>query len=942
MNKIVSKYVGILSLSLFALCPQGVMAQEAAETDTINVAFRQSDVRDVIVPVSSVNVKELLEKNYNTYSLDNMQALVAGYNGQLWNQGEALVMVDGVPRDANNVLPTEIEDITFMKGASAVVLYGSRAAKGVILITTKRGKIAPLKITARADYQLDAAKSFPKYIDGAQYMTLYNQALTNDGLATKYTEEDIYNTALGANPYRYPNQQFYTSDYVKKTKSRWDVTAEFEGGGKFAQFYTNISYYRVGDFINFGEGKDNFTDRLNIRGNIDLRLADWATGWVNANATYYNQRNSNSDFWGAASTLRPIRVAPFVPVSYIDTDDANSWALINNTKNIIVDPAGLPAGRYFLGATQDDRTNALADMYSAGYNTWTSRQMQFDMGAKFDLASILKGLTFKTMFAVDYSTSYSTAINDSYDSFRVNWSQYDGKDVVGTLDVMSEYKHTGTLNASNSAEKQTIAWNGQFDYVNTFDAHNLHATLVANGYQQTISGEYHKVSNANLGLQVSYNYGHKYYADLAGNVIHSAKFAKGHREAFSPSITLGWRLTGEEFMKDINWLNDLRLTAGYTVLNQDLDIEEFYMYKNIFTATGTWWGWSDANNSIQTSDSQRGGNEDLGFVKRKEFTVGLNGAMFDNKVKFAVNYFNTTTDGLLAQPDYIYPSYMHTYWPVSTFIPYINYGKNRRQGLDFSVMYNEKFGDVDFGAQLFGQTTTSKNLQVAENVEYDYLRREGKYTDGLWGLQCLGYYNSQVEIDNAEAKSSFGDVKPGDLKYVDQNGDGTIDSKDEVELGRWSAKFTGGLNLTLKYKNFTLFAMLTSQFGGKALKNDTYNWVYGERKYSDVVLGAWTAEKFANGESISYPRLTTQGGDNNFRASDYWMYSTDRVDLQRVQLTYDFDKNIFGANSIVKGLQVYVNGSSLLTIAGEREQMLRNVGSAPQTRSFTLGAKVQF
>jgi len=942
MNKIVSKYVGILSLSLFALCPQGVMAQEAAETDTINVAFRQSDVRDVIVPVSSVNVKELLEKNYNTYSLDNMQALVAGYNGQLWNQGEALVMVDGVPRDANNVLPTEIEDITFMKGASAVVLYGSRAAKGVILITTKRGKIAPLKITARADYQLDAAKSFPKYIDGAQYMTLYNQALTNDGLATKYTEEDIYNTALGANPYRYPNQQFYTSDYVKKTKSRWDVTAEFEGGGKFAQFYTNISYYRVGDFINFGEGKDNFTDRLNIRGNIDLRLADWATGWVNANATYYNQRNSNSDFWGAASTLRPIRVAPFVPVSYIDTDDANSWALINNTKNIIVDPAGLPAGRYFLGATQDDRTNALADMYSAGYNTWTSRQMQFDMGAKFDLASILKGLTFKTMFAVDYSTSYSTAINDSYDSFRVNWSQYDGKDVVGTLDVMSEYKHTGTLNASNSAEKQTIAWNGQFDYMNAFGAHNLHATLVANGYQQTISGEYHKVSNANLGLQVSYNYGHKYYADLAGNVIHSAKLAEGHREAFSPSITLGWRLTGEEFMKDINWLNDLRLTAGYTVLNQDLDIEKFYMYKNIFTATGTWWGWSDANNSIQTSDSQRGGNEDLGFIKRKEFTVGLNGAMFDNKVKFAVNYFNTTTDGLLAQPDYIYPSYMHTYWPVSTFVPYINYGKNRRQGIDFSVMYNEKFGDVDFGAQVFGQTTTSKNLQVAENVEYDYLRREGKYTDGLWGLQCLGYYNSQDEINNAEAKSSFGDVKPGDLKYVDQNGDGTIDSKDEVELGRWSAKFTGGLNLTLKYKNFTLFTMLTGQFGGKAIKNDTYNWVYGERKYSDVVLGAWTAEKYANGESISYPRLTTQGGDNNFRASDYWMYSTDRVDLQRVQLTYDFDKKIFGDNSIVKGLQVYVNGSSLLTIAGEREQMERNVGSAPQTRSFTLGAKVQF
>lgn len=942
MNNIVSKYVGILSLSLFALCPQGVMAQEAAEADTINVAFRQTDARDVIVPVSSVNVRELMEKDYHTYSLDNMQALTAGYNGQLWNQGDVLVMVDGVPRDANNVLPSEIEDITFMKGASAVVLYGSRAAKGVILITTKRGKIAPLKITARADYQLDAAKAFPKYLDATEYMTLYNQALKNDGLAAKFTDEVIYNTAAGTNPYRYPNQQFYNSDYIKRTRSRYDVTAEFEGGGKFAQFYTNISYYRVGDFINFGEGKNNYTDRLNVRGNINLELAEWAHGWVNANATYYNQRNSNSDFWSAAATLRPNRVAPFVPVSYIEDMDINSWTLINNTKNIIVNPAGLPAGSYFLGATPEDRTNPFAAMYASGYNTWTSRQMQFDTGVKFDLASILKGLSFKTQFAVDYSTSYTTAINDSYDTFEVKWTQFDGKETIGSIGRLAEYSHTGTLEASNSSEKQTIAWNGQFDYVNSFDAHNIHATLVANGYQQTITGEYHKVSNANLGLQVSYNYAHKYYVDLAGNVVHSAKLAEGHREAFSPSATLGWRLSEENFMKDIKWINDLRLTAGYTVLNQDLDIEEFYMYENIFTATGTWWGWSDANNSIQTSDSQRGGNDDLSFIKRKEFTVGLNGALFGNKLKFAVNYFNTTTDGLIAQPDYIYPSYMHTYWPVSTYVPYINYGKNRRQGMDFSVAYNDKFGQFDFGAQLFGQTTTSKNLTVAENVEYDYLRTEGKQTDALWGLQCLGYYNSQDEINNAEAKSSFGDVKPGDLKYVDQNGDGVIDSKDRVVIGRWGAKFTGGLNLTLKYKNFTLFAMMTGQFGGNALKSDTYNWVYGERKYSEVVRGAWTAEKYANGEAISYPRLTTQGGDNNFQASDYWMYSTDRVDLQRVQLTYDFDKTIFGANSFVKGLQVYASGSSLLTIAGEREQMERNIGSAPQTRSFTLGAKVQF
>lgn len=944
MNNIISKYKGILPISLFALLSQGVMAQESADTraDSINVAFRKSDVRDVIVPVSKVNVSELMEKNYNTYSLDNMQALTAGYNGQLWNQGEALVLIDGVPRDANNVLPTEIEDITFLKGASAVVLYGSRASKGVILITTKRGSIAPLKISARANYTMDVAKSFPTYLDGAEYMTLYNQALANDGLSPKFTDEQIYNTAAGTNPYRYPNQQFYTSDYLNKTKSRYDVTAEFQGGGKFAQFYTNVSYYRQGDFINFGEGKNNYTDRLNVRGNIDLQLSDWASGWVNANATYYNQHGSNSNFWSAASTLRPNRVAPFIPVSFIDPLDVNSLNLIQNTRNIIHNPAGLPAGDYFLGATQEDQSNAFADMYSAGYNTWTSRQFQFDAGVKFDLKSILKGLSFKTNFAVDYKTSYSTSLNDQYATFGVNWTQMDGYDVIGSLTQYGQDKHTGTLNASNSAEQQTIAWNGQFDYVNSWGDHNLHATLVANGYQQTISGEYHRVSNANLGLQASYNFAHKYYVDLAANAVHSAKLPEGNRNAISPSVTLGWRLTSEDFMKDMDWLDDLRLTAGYTVLNQDLDIAEYFMYKDIFTATGTWWGWSDANNSIQTSDSQRGGNDELSFVKRKEFNVGLNGALLKNKLTFSVNYFNTTVDGLLAQPDYIYPSYMHTYWPVSTFVPYINYGKNRRQGIDFAIAYNDKAGDFEWGVQAFGQTTTSKNLRVAENVEFEYQRSEGKATDAIWGLECLGYYNSQEEIDNAEAKSSFGTVKPGDLKYKDQNGDGIIDTKDQVVIGRWGAKFSGGLNLTLKYRNFTLFAMLTGQFGGNAIKNDTYNWVYGERKYSDVVRGAWTAEKFKNGEMISYPRLTTQSPDNNFRTSDYWMYKTDRLDLARVQITYDFSKSLFGPKSIVKGLQIYANGNSLLTIAGERDQMERNVDSSPQTRSFTLGAKVEF
>jgi hypothetical protein len=506
---------------------------------------------------------------------------------------------------------------------------------------------------------------------------------------------------------------------------------------------------------------------------------------------------------------------------------------------------------------------------------------------------------------------------------------------------------------SNSASEQQMAFNAQFDYQRTFNEdHNINATLVANGYQKTTNGVYHRWSNANLGLQASYNYAHRYYADLGMAAIHSAQLAEGHREALSPSLSLGWRLTEEDFLKDNGIFDDLMLTAGYTVLNQDLDVyteidnkkEYYYLYEGVFTSTGTWWGWSDAHNGIQTADSRRGENLDLGFVKRKEFNLGINALMLDKKLSFKFNFFNTVTDGTLATVDYLYPNYFRTYYPVSTFIPYVNYGKSRRTGFDFSVGYKDKAGDFEYAVELNGMSSTSKYLKYAESVEFDYMKREGQSTTALWGLECLGYYESADEIKNATAKSSFGnDIKPGDLKYKDQNNDGVIDDNDQIVIGNWGDKFIAGLNFTLKYKNWTLFGLMSGNFGAKGLKRDNYNWCYGDRKFSDVVRGAWTAEKAATGQEISYPRLTTTDGANNFRASSYWLYSASRVDLDRIQLTYDFNPEMFGsASKIVKGLQLYVNANDLLTIAGERKQLERNVGYAPQTRSFTFGAKVQF
>ena len=919
-----------------ALLPVAAVAQTEKEyTDSVasqvNVAFRTVNEADLMGGVSTVNMIEQAKKDYTTYSLDGMDALVGGYNGQLWNQGEALVLVDGVPRDATNVLPTEIEQITFLKAASAVVLYGSRAAKGVILITTKHGRNDGLNVSVRGNASLYVPKSYPKYLGSAAYMELYNEALQNDGKAAVYSEDDIYHYASNENPYRYPNINFFDSQYIKKTYQRYDGTAEFSGGGRLAHFYANIGLSNVGSLMNFGEGKDNHTTRLNVRGNIDLRLNDWIDGYVNANATFYDARNDKSNFWSESATMRPTSqypLVPFIPISYVEEADAVTLKTIQNS-NYIID------GKYFLGGTQSQQTNPFAAMYAAGYNKYTSRQMQFDMGMNFDLNSLVKGLKLKTKFAVDYHTQYNTSINNDYAVYEAKWNNYCGEDLITSITKYGTDKRTGTQNLSDSHDKQLILMQAQLDYDRSFGDHNLNATLLAHGYQISEDGKYHRTSNANLGLQLAYNYAHTYYADLSMAAIHSAKLAEGHREAISPVVSLGWRLKNESFLRNVKAVDDLKLTASYGIINQDLDIEKYYMYDYVFTATGTWWGWNEVANSMQTSDSQQGSNYNLGFIKRKEFRAGLTGSLWEGALKFDANFFTTSTNGLLTTASTIYPSYFQTYWPVSTFLANTNYNNQRRTGVDLTLNVHQKFGEFDTNFGVSAMYYTSKNTKWDENVEYDWLKAEGQSIEAMRGYECLGFFKDADDVANSAKINN--NTKPGDLKYKDQNGDGIIDSKDQVVIGKWTAPFQMGVHFTVKYKDFTLFAQGSGAFGGNGMKNNKYMWVYGDGKYSEVVLNRWTPE---TASTATYPRLTTESGDLNFVASDFWKYSTSAFRLNKVQLTYDLPQSIFAGDSFVKGVSVYVSGSNLLTIAKERKYMELNVGTAPQTRMYNLGVKV--
>ena len=932
-----NKYI-ILSalLALMAVIPAEAQI-DAADSALVNVAFRKVAKEDIMGGVSTLNYREQVNKNYNTYTFDNMQGYVAGYNGaSLWGLTSVLVLVDGVPREANNIKPDEIEEITFMKGAQAAVLYGSRAAQGAILITTKRGRVNDgLSLNARANTGWAVAKSYPEYLGSAEYMTLYNEARVNDGNDILYTPEQIYNTASGLNPYRYPDVDFYSSDFIKKTYNRSDATVEIEGGNERAKFYSNVSYYRVGDFLKFGEAKHNYTDRFNVRGNVDMKINSYIDAYVNANATYYNAKSANGgSYWSQAATMRPNRVSPLIPVSYLDDNAITARNLLSTSNNII-------DGRYFLGGTQSELTNIFADYYAAGKNTWTSRQFQFDAGVNVDLSSVLQGLSFHTMVAIDYATTYSTSFNNSYATFEPTWSNYNGQDIIVALDSHGTVdKKSGAQNISGSTDNQTIAFNAHFDYNRTFaDVHNVSAMLVANGYQQSVSEEYHKVSNANLGLDLAYNYAHKYYADFAVAMPHSARLPEGHRASLSPSLTLGWNMARENFMEG-SIFDELTLSASASNLKTDLGIDDYYMYLGTYQSGG-WWDWNgeSGHSDIQ---SRRGSNDNFTFIHRKEFSANVHAALLNRALTVDASFFTNKMEGGIITASNQMPSYFKVYYPESSFIPYLNYNDDTRTGFDLSINYKKQMGDFGFqGGVNLTYYTTNASKRDDTNIADNYQYRKGKPLDTIWGYECLGFFKDQADIDNSPKQIIGGTIRPGDLKYKDQNGDGVIDSKDMVDLGKggwYGSPMTLGVNLTFKYKNFTLFMLGVGGFGGHGMKNSSYYWISGNDKYSTVVRGRWTP---ATAATATYPRLTTEAGTNNFQSSDFWLYSTSRFDLAKVQLTYDFPKSIIG-DGVVKGLSLYVSGNSLLTLAKERELMELNVGSAPQVRFYNLGAKVNF
>jgi hypothetical protein len=288
-------------------------------------------------------------------------------------------------------------------------------------------------------------------------------------------------------------------------------------------------------------------------------------------------------------------------------------------------------------------------------------------------------------------------------------------------------------------------------------------------------------------------------------------------------------------------------------------------------------------------------------------------------------------NGLPTQRLSQYPNYF------TSFIPYTNYNSQQRSGFDVMLNINKKVGDVQLSLGTTATYTQSKVTKRDELIFDPYQTRIGKPVDAIFGLVNEGFFMDQNDINN-HAKQVFSIVKPGDIKYKDQNGDGIIDSRDEVMLGRYTAPLYFGVNLNVGYKNFNLFVLGTGANGGYNIKNSSYYWVSGDAKYSEIAWNRWTENTKS---TATYPRLSSLQNANDFRNSDFWLYKTDMFNLSKVQLTYTLPNTVL-RKTFVTGLNVYVAGANLYTFSKNRNILDLNIGTTPQFRSYTAGIRAGF
>jgi TonB-linked SusC/RagA family outer membrane protein len=930
-----------------ALVPKNIalekMPFQMSESDVVKVPYGSLTKRQIVGAISTIRPEDFESFDATQSFSTALASRALGLFGGKDIRGIGYtVIVDGIKRGGNNTLETyddmlnlqEIAEISVLKDATSKALYGSHSEEGIILITTKRGEANKRRITVNAETGIGQPISMPKFLKSADYMELYNEALRNDGLAAKYDQTTISNSRSGNNPYKYPDQNYYSSEFLKSYKPFEKVITEFSGGNSKNQYYLNIGFNKSGSLLNIGEGAKENENQLNIRANIDIELNKWIKASVDAVSLINFNHSPNyksGNFWSLASSLRPNDFTPLFPVSRIiaaNKDLVTTATKINND--------------YILGGNSIYTQNLYGDMNLGGYINGMKRITQVNMGLNFDLSFIIPKLKYKTYLTYDNQNMFESAQLNQYAVYEPTFTPADSI----TIKKTGVDNFVGSQGTQNNSFYRLYSWSNILNYQNTFNnIHSLNvvAVMTIDSYKE--NGFNYSDNHANAGLQANYMFRNKYVAEFDGSLVGSKRFNKSHRWGFAPVMGLAWIASEEEFLKGSASLNYLKIKGSYGNTKTDIDAafstSAYYMYQDMYTKNSSF-SYSDGAYSNSLTQIVNIGNKDITWIERNELNLGAEASMFNNSLFAEFNYFHSKRFNEISQLSNAYMQFLGG----TTFLPYQNFGESVDQGFEFGANYEKKISNFKYNVGL-NMININPVLTKVDELNYgpglEYRQKAGKASDAIWGYQAIGLFSDAQDIANSPVQK-LGQVSPGDIKYRDMNGDGIIDDNDETVIGNSHARYNYVLSINLNYKNFELFTYLNAQTGKSSLYTGDYYWVYGQLKYPEYLTNRWAYDP-VNGvdtrATATYPRLSSKSSSNNLRNSSYWLYGSDYLSVPVVQLTYTLPEFI-GKKLYTRNLSVFCRATNILMVAANKDKMQLNTSSEPQMRNYSVGLKAQF
>ena len=869
------------------------------------------------------------------------------------NTSSPLVLVDGVERSFNDIDPEDIESLTTLKDASATAVYGVRGANGVILIKTKPGKVG--KPTVSADYY-ESFTRFTKMVDladGITYMNAANEAMRNDGIATKYTEDQIRNTIAGKDPYLYPNV-----DWLKEIFNDWGhnrrVNVNVRGGSEKVAYYASVSYFNETGMtvtdknINTYDSKMKYS-RYNFTTNLNIDVTPTTKVEIGAQG-YLGEGNypaiSSADLYNAAMSISP--------VEYPKMFFVNGEAFVPGT------------------STNNNFNNPYSQATRRGYDNLTKNQIYSNLRVTQDLDMLTKGLKLTAMYAFDVYNE----IHVHQDRAESTYNFLDTSvpyDMNGQPILQRIYEGSNVLSYTQetSGNKKTYL-EASLNYDRTFnDDHRVSALFLFNQQSKLL---YPKgtledaIPYRMMGIagRATYSWKDRYFAEFNIGYNGAENFSPKHRFGTFPAFGVGWVVSNEKFWqplsKAVSFLK-IRYTDG-KVGNSEVSDRRFmyldqmkengdYGYK--FGPNGTKWaGYETVNMAV-----------DLIWEESRKQDLGIDLKLFNDDLSIVFDLFKERRENILLKREHSIPSFLG----YNTSAPYGNIGIIENKGFDGTIEYNKRI-NKDWVIALRGNVTFNKDKWIQGELpeqKYEWMNQYGRNINGAKGYVAEGLF-TQAEIDDMARWESlsaankaitpkpfaslFGTVKAGDIKYKDLNNDGQIDAYDQTYISRGDVPTTVyGFGFTVGWKDLSVGMMFQGVAGAERVLNGSsinpFNGGGGSGNLYSNIDDRWTEEN--PDQNAFYPRLSygseTTSNINNFQKSTWWVRNMNFLRLKTLQISYNLPKP--WVNKVhLKNAAVYVMGTNLFTLSRfklwDPELNTDNGASYPNTTSYSVGINFTF